>query len=298
MTRTIRFVSLTSALAAIPIPFPGIIVNKNLITISRQYSGIKFNFKIPSTDGYIAARIKEVDPKILYKGSVADLRDLLSIVDPKPNDCYLVSPMGELYVWKYNPETFHLAWLFYSKNFFLEHKENEEPYLEMSLDIAPLLSHKTLDETPGAPTFRKWLIPATWQPGIFEGFPESFSSEYGNQMTFYMGMQNDSHGNPYPTASPAKEVYDDSVPSVISLCVANSSGTDVYTKYYKSWMEWLAYHAKPVTYYAVLSPAQLYALKLDQTYFFNNTGCLIKEIRVNILTDSLSICEIDVYTLA
>ena len=297
LSKTIEFVYLVSAMKQPPIAFPGIVLNSTTNYITRQSNGIIFEILKPSSDAYITARIKDIDPKFHYIGTCPGLSSIYQIPNPKVNDYVLVIDNGELYVWMYSPTSYRLAWVFYSKDFFFKRIENKEPFLSRSLDIAPLLSHKTLDETPGVNRFRKWLVPSTWTPGIFEGFPETLSSEYGLQMTFYMGMQSDSLGALYPCASPSKEVYNDSISSAVSLCVTNTLGTDIYTLYYKKWMEWLAYGAKPITYNAILTSYQLHALKLHKPYFINGTACLIKEIRVNILIDGLSQCEIDTYSL-
>lgn len=65
---------------------------------------------------------------------------------------------------------------------------------------------------------------------------------------------------------------------------------------YKKFLRSLAYDAKLVTFQALFSPSQLQQLKFDQLYSGNGFMFLIKEIRLNLQYNGISIAELDVYT--
>lgn len=290
---TITFVKIKTLNVAGPsnatIAFPGILLEKPKVTIEPEYKGIKLELKKAATDSFLSSRIQDIESKMVYKGSVAALGNLPSTGN-LVNDYYLVTDANAFYVWQYNETTYTLTWCFFTRDWPLIYTEGEEPYLEISTEFSPVLTAEMLDETPGAPADRLWIIPQTEQPGILEGFPDSLGAEYGIQMLFYKGMSLDSNNETYPLGTTRLEDYSG------NAYFTNFNARNVFNLQYKEFLQWLAYDAKPVTVRAVMDSKALAALKYEKIYRYKGISFLIKEIRVNLLHDSLSIAELDIYT--
>ncbi|MEI8049042.1 MAG: hypothetical protein WCI92_16790 [Bacteroidota bacterium] len=268
-------------------PFPGILLPYPKITISHEYKGIKLELKKANPDKYLS-RIKELNSKLTLKGEVADPRDLPTSGNAA-NDMYYVLLNQSYYVFQYNPETYKLEWCFFSEKFPLVYSEGTEPFLTVETDLSPVLTHRELDNSifPA----RLWTIPKTEQAGTIEGFPDSLSAEYGLQVLYYKGMALDSLDQPYPLGSCRYEDY----PGDPAL-FAELNADALFTSHYKEFLQWLAYETKPATFKAILTTGQLKQLKFNQIYSGNGFHFLIKEIRVNLLIDGLSLAELDIYT--
>jgi hypothetical protein len=236
-------------------------------------------------------RILELNPKLVYKGSVTTLTDLPAAGN-SINDMYLVTFLNEYYVFQYNPEAYILTWWFYSKNFTILYTEGDEPFLTITSELSPVLTSHMLDETPGAPAGRTWWIPRTEQAGILEGFPESLGTEYGLQVLYYKGLALDSHSQPYPLGSSRYADYPGNLAFFPDL-----SAESLFNYRYKGFLQWLAYETKPATLKVILTRKQLSTLKFGQIYSAAEFNFLIKEVRVNLLPDGLSETEIDIYTI-
>lgn len=271
------------------IPFPGFLLDNPKVTVAPEYKGIKLELKKAGTDKYLD-NIKELSDKFIYKGLVADPRDLPASGN-LVNDLYEVSSNNSWYVYQYNPETYQLEWCFYSKKFPIVYTEGVEPYLNVSTELCPVLTTRILDEVTGAPESRLWTIPRTDQAGILEGFPDSLSAEYGTQVLYYKGLSLDSTAEPYPLGTPR---YDDYTGD--PLFFPDLSATALFDTQYKAWLQWLAYTAKPVTYKCILTRAQLRQIRWGQIYSGNGFNFLVKEVNINLLVDGLSMGEVEVYT--
>lgn len=269
--------------------FPGTIIGDPEIHVAPEYKGIKYTMKAAGSDQYLNDRIKSLSTKMTYKGEVAGLTSLPSSGN-EVNDYYKVTNDNSFYVWQYNPDIYALGWWFFSKDFPLEYTEGEEPYLQISTGFSPVLTSLMKDENLGAPADRYWNIPVTWQPGILEGFPESLSAEYGIQVLRYMGLQADSLGDNYPMGSSWMKNYDGDTLTGIDL-----NAESIFNNRFKEFLQWLAYDAKPVKLRALLTPAQLKGLNITKIQRYHNYSFLIKELKVNLLYDHLSIAELDVY---
>ena len=291
--RTITFVRLRTVIESTAnVPFPGIITESPIVIVAPEYKGFKIELKAGS-DKYISERIKAVNPKYVDKGSVSGFSGLPATGNTV-NDRYLVESTNELIVWKYSTELYRLAWGFYSKNFFLTREYGEAPYLEISCDMAPVIDHRILDETVGAPANRTWIIPVSWQAGNFEGFPD-MSAEYGMQLLFFKGLQMDSNYEEYPLAITGKKNVVGSTFLNPNLCV-DGLQPNTFTEELQAWLEWLVFSTKPVKLKAVMTPSQLRSINYATKYRILGNTYLIKEIRVNIVNDHLSEAEIEAYT--
>jgi len=279
-------VSLTNTI----LPFPGILLANPLVKVSPEYAGIKFELVKASADSYLGT-IKELSSKLVYKGAVDSINDLPATGN-QVNDMYLVTDLNEYYVFQYNSETYTLTWWFFSKKFPVLYTEGSEPYLTFQTELCPLLTSKMLDETLSAPANRIWTIPKTEQPGILEGFPESLGAEYGIQVAYYKGMAKDSLEDDYPLGSARCADF-----SKIENQYPDISASSLFDIRYKAFLQWIAYQTKPATYKAILTDGELNSLQYPQIYAGNNVNFLIREIRVNLLSDGISLVELDVYTV-
>ena len=273
------------------VPFPGKILKNPLVAVKPEYAGIKFELKKASVDSYLSGAIKELHDKLIYKGSVTSI-NLLPASGNMVNDMYLVTNLNEYYVFQYNPETYTLTWRFYSKKFPIVYTEGSEPYLELSTELCPVLTTRIMDETLGAPANRIWIIPRCDQAGTLEGFPDSLGAEYGLQVLYYKGMVIDSLGDSYPLGSSRYSDYP-GIPDEFPDLNASS----LFESRYKSWLQWIAYQAKPVTIKALLTAGELSQIKYDQIYSSYGYNFLVKEIRISLQNDGLSVAEVDVYTV-
>jgi len=272
-------------------PFPGKILKNPLVKIEPEYKGIKLELKKASADAYLSGAIKELHEKLIYKGSVSSL-NLLPASGNMVNDMYLVTSLNEYYVFQYNPDTYTLTWRFYSKKFPLIYSEGTEPYLELSTELCPVLTTRILDEVLGAPNNRIWTVPRCDQAGTLEGFPDSLVAESGLQVLYYKGMGTDSLGADYPLGSSRYSDYPGSPDAFPDL-----SASALFDTRYKNWLQWLAYQAKPVTIKAIITLGELSRIKPDQIYSGYGYHFMVKEMRVNLQSDGLSVVEVDVYTV-
>jgi hypothetical protein len=129
------------------------------------------------------------------------------------------------------------------------------------------------------------------QAGILEGFPDSLGAEYGLQVLYYKGMSTDSLDATYPLGTCRMADYTGDLDFFTDL-----SAEALFDNRYKGFLRWLAYETKPATLRAILTRAQLKALRFDQIYSGTGFNFLVKEIRVNLSADGLSLAEIDIYT--
>lgn len=270
-------------------PFPGKLLADPLVKVAPEYKGIKFQLTKATSDSYLNT-IKDLHDKLDYKGEVIGI-NYLPTTGNKVNDMYLVTALNEYYVYQYNPETYTLTWWFYSKKFPITYTEGTEPFLELTTDLCPVLTSRIEDETLGASAGRIWTIPKSEQPGILEGFPDSLGSEYGTQVLFYRGLVNDSLGDAYPLGSSRLFDFTGTVTEAPDI-----SADSLFTYRYKAFLQWLAYETKPATFKAILSAGELKQIRFDQIYSGYGFNFLVREIRVNMGIDGLSLAEIDIYT--
>jgi hypothetical protein len=273
-----------------PEAFPGILLANPKITIEPEYKGIKLELKQAGSDKYLNT-IKPLYEKLVYKGEVADFHEL-PLINNKVNDMHLVTLLNEYYVYQYNTETYSLTWCFFSKKFPLAYTEGTEPFLQIETELCPVLTARVKDESLCAPENRIWTLPKTEQAGILEGFPDSLGSEYGLQVLYFKGMSLDSLGQPYPLGTSRYEDY-----SGDPLFFPDLNANSLFENRYKNFLRWLAYETKPATFKAILTTAQLKQVKFNQIYSGNGFHFLVKEIRVNMQVDGLSLAELDIYTV-
>lgn len=268
--------------------FYGKFVSIQSVSVQPEYNGIVFEIESDDKDQYLSSRIKEISDKLVYKGEVASI-NLLPTTDNIVNDMYKVTATNSFYVWQYNPDTYTLTWVFFTRDWPLKYEEGSAPFFRISTKISPILTTYILDEVLGAPTERYWTIPITKQPGILEGFPESLGSEYGLQMLMYRGKIMDSNNDLYPLGTTRTTEYaNDFFPDI--------NARELFNSQLKNFMSWIAYSAKPVKVKAILTEAQLKSIDFSKIYRYDGFSFMIKELRVNLLHDHLSLAEIDIYT--
>ena len=291
-SRTMTFIRLADVISSTEsTPFPGIITEAPKV-LAHEYNGFKIELKAAS-DKYISTRVKQANSKHEYKGSVTHI-NLLPAAGNKVNDMYLVTSLNELYVWKYNTSTYRLTWCFHSANFYLTIQSGEEPFYQLTADMAPVMHRKLLDEVVGAPANRSWLLPVTWQPGNFEGFPD-MSAEYGLQILLYKGMQADSTASLYPLATSGQVNYSGTIFDNPNLCL-DGLQPNLFTTELQNWLNWFVFQTKPVKFKALLTPAQLAKIQSSTKFRVLGNNYLIKETRVNLIDDHLTEAEFEAYS--
>ena len=239
------------------IQFPGILLATPKITIEPEYKGIKLELKQAGSDKYLNS-IKPLHSKLVYKGEIEEFHQF-PLTGNLVNDMYLVTRLNEYYVFQYNPESYTLAWCFFSKKFPLVYVEGVEPFLQIETELCPILSARVLDETLCAPEYRIWTLPKTEQAGILEGFPDSLSAEYGFQVLYYKGMSLDNKGQSYPLGTSRLADFSGNPPFFLDL-----NADSLFENRYKGFLRWLAYETKPATFKAILTTAQLKQIKFNQ----------------------------------
>lgn len=270
-------------------PFDGVILKGKTVTVKPEYSGISFKIEKASQDANLD-RIKEITDEFSYKGEVLQ-QDYLPADNNNPGDVYLITALQEYWAWQYNTETFMMGWSFLSVNWPLEYKEGEDPFLNFSTNLCPVLPIYYKDDTPGADANRWWIIPIMETPGIFEGFPDSYNNESGLQVAYFGGMRTDSNGNDYPVAS------SNHLNLGVGVDKQDINAKSIYENRYKGYVDWIVNHAKPVKIYAVMTSLQAHNLNLSKIQITPDFNFIIKEARFNILSDGLSVAELDIYTV-
>jgi hypothetical protein len=274
------------------VPFPGILIPESEVTTEPEYNGLSFELIKASTDKYLERSIRELHEKLVYKGEVERLTNLPPSGN-KVNDMYLATKYNEYYVFQYNPEVYALTWWFYSKKFPLKYEEGNEPFLEVSTQFSPVLSSYMDDTVPGAPEGRFWWLPRTEQAGILEGFPESLSSECGIQVLKYAGMVNDSQGHPYPFGSCRYAEYGSRNP----VDHLDFNADSIFALRYKGFLQWLCYNTKLVTLKVILTSKDLQNINFGKIYRLGGISFLIKEIKVNVELENISITQMDIFVI-
>jgi len=147
------------------------------------------------SDNYISENFKPIKGLNLL-GSVP-MYEFLPQMWNSINDCYYVTSRKQYFVWNYDNEIGDLDWVLQTDDFFLEYEDDPVQGLEgeqftIESNIAPLMDNRYYfhDRCINAPGFggpgsqwRRWIIPSTKQPGIFEGLPPE--------------MKNRKHSQPY-----------------------------------------------------------------------------------------------------
>ena len=257
------------------------------VNFDKQIKGIKLIQKGPSSDKYFE-NVKSLDG-LNYLGVVATFFEL-----PETgtlNDCYFVTILNGYYAWKYNPDTYRFDWVRHSNNF-IQAIENGNDTQDFSSELCPVLmrSPQRIDDVLGAPN-RGWLIPASHQPGKFEGAPEMYQTKWVAGILFYHGLYPDSQAADYPFAS--NDIYDPSGAAIsgseLSLRLDGDNGL-----YEKKWKRYLTWRTSTPSVTARILPDDnfLQGLKFSKKYTINGVKYLIAEYRGSINRTGAGIAEL------
>jgi hypothetical protein len=104
-------------------------------------------------------------------------------------------------------------------------------------------------------------------------------------------MSLDNNGQPYPLGTSRLADY-----SGNPLFFPDLNADSLFENRHKEFLRWLAYETKPATFKAILTTAQLKQIKFNQIYDGNGFHFLVKEIRINMQVDGLSVAEMEIYT--
>ncbi len=259
----------------------------------KSVTGIKLTHKFPTADKAFEG-VKSLDG-LLIKGSVNSYSDLPTL--GALNDCYFVTILDSYYAWKYNPEIYQFGWTVHSKNFISTIASGEEA-VEISTEMCPVLlkSPNLDDDALGHPEGRQWLIPASHQPGRFEGAPEMFQTKWAPLISYYHGMLPDWQNNDYPFASSdIKDPHGNAIPgATLSLRLDGDNG--LYTKKWKRYIDWRI-TARTVKVKILPDVQFVRSLKFSKKLVINGVHYLLVEYRGNMSNTGLSIAELTLLAL-
>jgi hypothetical protein len=104
-------------------------------------------------------------------------------------------------------------------------------------------------------------------------------------------MVNDSQGHPYPLGSCRYAEYGTENP-VDHLDIHADS---IFKLRYKGFLQWLCYKTKLVTVKVILTSKDLQNINFGKIYRLGGVSFLIKEIKVNLELENLSVAQMDIY---
>lgn len=172
-----------------------LVVGEAEVDWSHNPKAYCYKFNYPESDS-LSGEIKELSG-LNYKGNKAALH-LLPTSGNKINDCWYVIHEMCYYAWQYSPEEYRMMWVFHSRR----HKTSicsMRDGREISTDLAPAVTVRNTHRS-GEDVVGRW-VPASHQPGNFQGAPDAYQSKWEPLVVWYHGLQQDSAGNSYPYGS-------------------------------------------------------------------------------------------------
>ncbi len=268
------------------------LVVDELQVLEQDLTGVKFLLKTPTSDKYFE-NVKDL-AGLNLKGTVQILFDL-----PNPgtlNDCYFVKLSNAYFAWKYNPDTYTFGWVKHSTNY-IRSKELGTEVKEISPEIVPvMIKYSISDDVMGAPKDRQWLIPASHQPGQFEGAPETFQTKWTPMLAYYHGMFPSYPSGQYPFASP--DIYDlwgNQIPGVeLSLLLDGPHGL-----FEKKWRKYVQWRIQAIVVKVKIIPDRQFLknLSFSKPKMINGMKYLLVEFRGNISKDGPKVAELTLLAL-
>jgi len=263
------------------------LVDRVRVQNEPSVTGVKLIQKFASADKAFA-NVKSLEG-LNYKGVVY----LLLPPEGELNDCYFVTKLNGWYVWKYNPETYQFGWVLHSSNFTAEYKIGVEDFNDISSELCPVIlrSPELIDTVLGHPEGRLWLIPASHQPGRFEGAPEMFQTRWSPLVAYYHGMFPDSLNQNYPFASlDILDMNGDPIPlQSLSLRIDGPNG--LFEKKWKRYLSWRI-KARPVKVKIIPDETFLRSMKFSSKYTINGVNYLLVDFKGNINSSGPGVAEL------
>jgi len=239
---------------------------------SYQPTGYSLAQEFPSNDS-LGSEIKSLEG-LNYKGVAIFLNDLPSSGN-SVNDCYWVWISNKYYAWQYDPEEYKFAWVKHS----IRHK------LEVTSGI---VSEEITTQLPAVVNVmntitgvKGWAIPASHQPGIFEGAPDVYSSEWAPLVAWYHGLKTDTNAATYPYASSDCVDMDGNLITDVPFSLKLDGFRNVYDTQWKTYLEWRK-AAKPVRVSIIPDRTFLRTFEFAKKVRFGGANYLVAEARGNI----------------
>jgi hypothetical protein len=244
----------------------------------KPVTGIKLTHKVPSADKAFEG-VKSLYGLTL-KGTINTYFELP--VNAVLNDCYFITMLDSYYAWIYNPELYKFAWTLYSKNF-IQFVSTGVEEKEISTDLCPVLlkSPNQNDDVLGHPDGRQWLIPASHQPGRFEGAPDMFQTQWTPMIAYYHGMLPDWQNINYPFASSDNRDAHGNVIPGMSLSLRLDGENGLFAKKWKRYIDWRI-TARSVKVKILPDIKFLRSLNFSKKLVINGVHYLLVEYRGNI----------------
>jgi hypothetical protein len=252
------------------------VIERPVVLFNKKITGYNLKLKPPTNDKYFD------EVKSMEGLNVIGTVDLLSELPATAqlNDCYFVNFVNAYMVWGYDENAYVFGWVFHSRKFTSEIGSGTDQQ-EVSTELCPLLEvikGDSVNPTSG----RSWSIPASHQPGKFEGAPDTFQTDWQPGVVWYHGMKNDSDGNPYPFASAGITDHAGNTISGATLALTLDGSNGLFEKKWKTYLEWrLA--TKPVRVLIQPTAGFLRAFSFAKKVRFNGSNYLVAEMRGNIL---------------
>ena len=271
--QTITFTFLQDLLTSVDyVDISHLVVAKPRADWQSRITGFILAHEYPDNDA-LKDEIKSLEGLTL-KGFVLFLGDLPTAGNAV-NDCWWVAYSYAYYAWQYDPETYQFAWVFHSRRHKLEISSGTDPD-EITTQLPAVLNvwHTV-------PELKAWLIPASHQPGNFEGAPDAYAGKWQPLVAWYHGLQEDSEGDPYPYASAANFDKDYAVLAGAPFSIKLDEWNNIYVSRWRDFLEWRR-SAKPVRVQIIPDRVFLKNFRFSQKVRFGGVTYLVAELRGNI----------------
>ena len=249
-----------------------LVVSAPRADFNNRITGFSLKHEFPGNDA-LSEEIKTLEG-LTFKG-VVPLLSGLPASGNAVNDCWYVFFSYAYYAWQYDPEAYQFDWVFHSRRHKLEISSGTDP-VEISTQLPAVVNViNTINEV------KSWAIPASHQPGIFEGAPDAYNQQWAPLVAWYHGLKTDSNGATYPYGSSdcvdsAGNLITD-VPFSLKLDGFNNL-FDAQWKYYLNWRM----QAKAVRVQIVPDRAFLKTFRFSQKVRIGGVNYLVAELRGNI----------------
>jgi hypothetical protein len=259
------------------------IVSDPVVLFEKKIKGYRYQFEVPDNDKQFDD-VKSMEG-INVLGTVDTLGELPST--GQLNDAYFVNFFDAYLVWGYNPDTYQFGWVFHSRHFVPEVTEGSD-HQEVKTSLCPLLQREKADQLSSG---RVWTIPASYQPGRFEGTPDTFQTDWQPGVVWYHGLHNDGSFQPYPFASAGMYDHNDKLINGVPFALALDGENSVFEIKWKDYLDWRM-NSKPVRVKIQPSLDFLRSFSFAKKVRFNGSNYLIAEIRGNIRRNGPEVFEL------
>jgi hypothetical protein len=259
------------------------LVSDPVVLFEKKIKGYRYKFEVPDNDKQFD-EVKSMEG-ITVLGTVDTLGELPST--GQLNDAYFVNFFDAYMVWGYNPDTYQFGWVIHSRHFVSEVAAGSD-HQEVKTSLCPLLQREKADQLL---TGRVWTIPSSYQPGRFEGAPDTFQTNWQPSVVWYHGLKNDGSGNPYPFGSAGLKDHAGNTITDVPFALALDGENSIFEIKWKDYLNWRM-NAKPVQVKIQPTADFLRSFSFAKKVRFNGSNYLVAEIRGNIMSNGPDVFEL------